>query len=333
MPEAAPLGHPVEPVRVFVLGGTITMSDHGTGAVPDAEALARLTSDVGENVSVEVLSNTPSGSLAWSDVLELVDRMRAAAHEGTTRFVVAQGTDTIEDVAFTLDLLVERALRVVVTGAMFPSSHPEYDGLSNLRDSIQLARDDAYRLDGALVCLSGDVLRALEVHKVAAEGTPAMAALPGRAGTMEHGRDARPRSEPLPIFAAPPPALPRVAIARVGFGDDGALLRSLPADTAGVVLEGFGAGNIPAAMRDEVAELVSRMPVALATRIRPGTTIEGAYGYPGSEYDLASLGVLSAGALGADKARILLALALAESATGDEVTARFQSVARRAAGA
>lgn len=302
------------------------MMDYGFGAVPDDAAMRALIHGIHGDVSFEVLSNTPSPSLGWHDVLRLAARIDEAATEhGIARFVVVQGTDTLEDVAFALDLLVPADARVVVTGAMYPSSHPEYDGVANLRDSVRVALDDAYHRDGVLVCMTGEVHRAAEAHKVAAQGVPAFRSVNAPIGTVSGGRTASRASAPQhrPL-ARTVTDVPRVPIVRATLGEDDAMLSSLPGDTRGIVIEGFGAGNLPAALRPTVAGLASRLPVVLATRIRPGSIIEGAYGYPGSQHDLAGLGVISAGALGADKARILLALLIASGSTLDDVVERFR---------
>lgn len=315
-------------VEVFVTGGTIAMVETATGAMPDEAALRALAGSAADRADIRVISNVPSASLSWRDVLEL-----AAAIENSRRtrryrrFVVVQGTDTLEDVAFALDLLTPADSTVVVTGAMHPASHPDYDGVQNLADAITVAQHPEYRGEGVLVCLHGQVIRAAEAHKVASAGIPAF----GATGSVLGSPRARqkpaaptPRRPPLIVDAAA--GLPHVAIARLSLSDDErALSWAAAADVDGLVLEGFGAGNTPASLRAMIERLAQRIPVALSTRIRPGAVIEGAYGYPGSQSDLAGLGVIPTGSLGADKSRILITLALAAGFDRQELRAEFRA--------
>ncbi|MCK5576176.1 MAG: hypothetical protein KAI28_10195, partial [Sphingomonadales bacterium] len=69
--------------------------------------------------------------------------------------------------------------------------------------------------------------------------------------------------------------------------------------------------------------LARDMIVMVASRTGAGPTFTKTYGYKGAEVDLANRGLLLAGALGARKARILLALLLANRSTFNEVEAAF----------
>jgi L-asparaginase len=106
-------------------------------------------------------------------------------------------------------------------------------------------------------------------------------------------------------------------------GDDGRLLGSLPGlGYAGVVLEGMGAGHVPADVAPLVGELAARIPVVLASRAMTGHVFTHTYGYPGSEIDLIQRGVVPAGYLSGLKARLLLGLVM-RSGKGADVAAAF----------
>jgi L-asparaginase len=276
--------------------------------LPDTRAQAALATGLGEGVQLEVLDNLPSASLGYSHVVRVAHRALELADAGI-RVVVVQGTDTIEDVAYALSLMLGRRARVVVTGAMHPSGHPAFDGPDNLSDSLRVVRNDSYSQDGVLVCLAGRVLRASEVLKVRTAGSPAFGAPDGPLAHVG-GERLLAAGEVLEL-GVPRAALPPVEVVRVVFDDDGEGLRRLPRDTAGVVLEALGGGHVPASLVESIAALARRMPVALATRIRPGRVLSNSYAYPGSETDLYRRGVIPTGSLGADKARTFIRLALA----------------------
>ena len=73
---------------------------------------------------------------------------------------------------------------------------------------------------------------------------------------------------------------------------------------------GARSGWLPASWVEPLAALAARMPVVLATRVSTGPVLKETYAFPGSESDLLSRGLISAGFLCASKARILLSMAL-----------------------
>ena len=94
-------------------------------------------------------------------------------------------------------------------------------------------------------------------------------------------------------------------------GDDGRLLDALPGlGYAGVVIEGMGAGHVPAEVAPIVGDLAAKIPVVLASRAMTGPVFTHTYGYPGSEIDLIQRGVVPAGYLSGLKARLLLGLVM-----------------------
>ncbi|WP_431267585.1 hypothetical protein [Dankookia sp. P2] len=93
-------------------------------------------------------------------------------------------------------------------------------------------------------------------------------------------------------------------------GEDGRLLEVLPQlGYAGAVIEGMGAGHVPAEAAPLLGELAARMPVVLASRCLTGPVFTGTYGYAGGEIDLLGRGLIPAGILSGLKARLLLGLA------------------------
>jgi L-asparaginase len=107
-------------------------------------------------------------------------------------------------------------------------------------------------------------------------------------------------------------------------GDDGRMMSTLPGlGYAGVVVEGMGAGHVPADAAPILGDLAAKMPLVLASRAMTGPVFTRTYGYPGSEIDLLARNIVPAGYLSGLKARLLLGLILRARADRNAVAAAF----------
>ncbi len=307
-------------LALFSLGGTIAMTGDKTGGLVPAltgEALVAAVPalDGIADIAVSEVANRASANLSIADIARLADRIEAAAAAGARGIIVTQGTDTLAECAFLLGVFLRLAVPVIVTGAMRSPSQPSPDGPANLLAAAVAAGTPALAGCGVLVAMN-DTLHAARFVEKRHSTDPAAFAAPdcGPVGHVVEGRvrlHARPLLPPhLPRPDADAP-LPRVALVAAAFDDDGALLDHLPLDTAGVVLEAFGAGHLPAAMADRAARLAPRIPVVFTTRTGAGSVLEETYGYKGAERDLIARGLIPAGGFSAARARLLLILALA----------------------
>jgi L-asparaginase len=323
-------GHPR--VAVFGLGGTIAMTHGpGGGVIPSlsaADLLAAIPggSDVPADLRVRDLRNKPSASLDFPDLYELTAAINEALNEGCTGAVVTQGTDTIEEVAYVLDLLLDADAPVVVTGAMRNPTMAGPDGPANILAAIRVAASPCARGLGCLVVMNDQVHAARWVRKTHT-GSPAAFASPEH-GPVGHVVENRVHI-PVRICRAPGlgPAVPdrsaRVGLAAMALGDDGSLIEAMAERVDGLVVAAFGAGHVPAAVVPVLGKLAGQIPVVLASRTGAGPVHQGSYGFPGSERDLLDRGLISAGHLDPLKARILLHLLLASRAGDTRIRERF----------
>ena len=90
-----------------------------------------------------------------------------------------------------------------------------------------------------------------------------------------------------------------------------------------LVLIALGGGHVPEAMLPGIdTALAAGVPVVVAVRPAAGGTLDGVYGFPGSETDLERRGVLMAGELSPWKARVRTILALGLGLAPGELLAR-----------
>jgi L-asparaginase len=303
-------------VHLLATGGTIASrrTDDGLSATtPAAELLAAAGPLPGLEVTVSDLTTVPSFALTGADVRGLLRAVRERLADGIDGVVVTHGTDTMEESAFLADLVHDDPRPVVFTGAQRPFDAPAPDGPANLADALRVAADPAARDLGALLAFDGLVFAARGVRKVetlrgAAFGAPGRGPVLRVAGgaVVPLGRPPRPPALPLDLAAD----LPRVDVVACAQGSDDALLRAaVAAGAAGVVLEAFGAGNVPPPVAAAAAELVAGgVPVLVCSRVPSGPV---APLYAGGGASLARDGALFGGDLSPWQGRLLLAAALA----------------------
>jgi L-asparaginase len=110
-------------ILIVSVGGTITMMRDATGAITPTLSAIDLVNAVPQmdgvaHIEAISLMRVPGASLSVDNLQELVALIDHSAANGIDSVVVVQGTDTIEETAFTLDLLLKSEAPVVVTAAM-----------------------------------------------------------------------------------------------------------------------------------------------------------------------------------------------------------------------
>jgi len=312
-------------VKVFSMGGTIASTNDvrveraGSGVSPvlGAEELIRSVPGLGTVAEVETVSfmQVPSGDLRPGDLVRLSQEIEAAFRHGCDGVVVTQGTDTLEETAFMLDLLIRSDRSIVVTGAMRNPTLAGADGPANILAAVQVAASSEARSLGALVVMNDEIHAARFATKTHTSSTDTFRSVGfGPLGRVNEGR-------PRIVFTPPPLDRPTrysdrpasVTLIKLGLGDDCRLVEVAERDGAdAMVLEGFGGGHIPSWAVDRVAAVAERIPVVLASRTGSGEILSRTYGFAGSEIDLSRRGLLSAGMLSGTKARIALTLLAGE---------------------
>jgi L-asparaginase len=326
MPTAP--GRPRPTVAVGSLGGTITMTGRTEGgATPTLDAGDLVASVPGlaamADVSATTLLGVPSASLTTADVLRCLPWARSAVAAGASGVVLVQGTDTLEESAYLLDLFWDLPEPLVVTGAMRTPDQAGADGPANLLAAATVAAAPSARDRGVLVVLDDEVHAASRVRKQHSTALGAFVSpATGPLGSVVEGRVhlggslVRHRA----LGAAPTGTGATVPLLEATLGDTGELLRVVArSGVDGIVLAAFGVGHVSAAAAEVVADVAAQLPVVVASRTGAGPTHTATYGFPGSESDLLRRGALMAGWLDPRKARVLLWALLAGGASRDDV--------------
>ena len=321
-------------VVVLSLGGTIssTQTEGGSGVAPSltGEALVGDVPEISEvaEVTADSFRQVPGSELVLEDLIELAAEIEGHIDAGATGVVVTQGTDTIEETSFVLDLLVDRDEPVVVTGAMRNPTLPGAEGPANLLASVRVATSEAARGLGAVVVLNDEIHAARFVQKTHTSN-PATFRSP-LAGPVGYVFEDNVRIATRPvgrrhIDLLPESQAPPVALYTVGLGDDGRLLQQIgELGYEGLVIEGFGVGHVPSVMVEPLESLAGEMPVVLASRTGSGEVHAKTYGFTGSESDLLERGLIRAGMLDGPKARLFLSLLLRSGASREEAARAFE---------
>ncbi|MCF8478864.1 MAG: asparaginase [Rhodospirillum sp.] len=321
-------------MKILSLGGTIACIDRGDGrgAKPTmgAEDLVRSAPALATLARIETASPfiLSSAEMSLASRVEVAKAIGQAMADGVDAVVVTQGTDTLEDTAFALDLLgAAQGIPVVVTGAMRNASLPGADGPVNLVDSVRVAVDPQARGQGVLVVMAGVIHGARFVRKVHTRSIGGFASRPrGALGWIgEEGVTLCGSAEPPLVLRSVPPETPLPRVVALP-GDDPDLLDRVAAGPLdGLVLEGVGGGHVPVLVADRVESLIERIPVIVTTRVEDGGTLSRTYGYPGSELDLIARGAIMGGWLTTAKARTLLTLALRAGARDTDLARAFSA--------
>lgn len=322
-------------VAVRSLGGTIAMtSTKESGARPTvtADSLVEAVPELQQHADLEATTvcNIPGASLEMSTILMLFAELERACDSGVSGVVVTQGTDTLEECAYLLDVLWSRPQPVVFTGAMRPADATGADGPANLLAAVAVAADPAATGRGTLVVMSDEIHLARSVTK---SHTASVSAFVSR-GTGPIGRF----QEGRVLFNAPAPApgqraidvdlsrpIPDVELVRLTLGQRPRRLEAIAGTCDGLVVEAFGGGHVPGWWLDPLAELARDMPVVLASRTGGGSVLTHTYDFPGSETSLLALGLISANDLDGSKARLLLAMAIMTGSERSEIDSLFRA--------
>jgi L-asparaginase len=278
-------------------------------AVPQAKKLATMRGEQVANIGSQDMNDE-----VW---LKLAGRVNAlAAEPGVAGIVITHGTDTIEETAYFLNLVVKSRKPVVLTAAMRPSTALSADGPLNFFNAVAVAAHKEAAGRGVLVVVNDWIHGASSLTKTSTTAVQTfLSPQSGLIGTVAYGE--------VEFYRGPVgkhtmdsefslngvTSLPRVDIIMAHENMDGALINaSAAAGAKGIIIAGVGNGNMTAPALEALSAQAKKGVVAVrSTRVATGRVGRNV------EVQDDKLGLVASLALNPQKSRVLLRLALTKT--------------------
>ena len=323
-------------IAVLATGGTIAGAQAdatsagykaGSFSVNDLLAAVPQLSGIAE-IRAEQVANVGSQNMTHAVWRALAERVNTLCQDASVAgIVITHGTDTLEETAYFLSLVIQHDKPVVLVGAMRPATALGAEGPANLYNAVALARHPDARGRGPLVVMNEDVHYAREIQKIASAGLCAFASPNrGRAGVMHGGAPCfysrntttHTTHSEFSLALLERAGWPRVDIVYAHANLQADLIEFLADSVDGIVLAGVGDGNAT----DLAIDALSRAADSGVAVVRSSRTGSG-FVARDVELDDGSLGFIAARDLNPQKARILLMLALSVTRDAAAVQALF----------
>jgi L-asparaginase len=320
-------------LAAFFTGGTISMRfDPATGgAVPalSGEEIIAQVPGLDEIADFDVIDfgKWPGPHVTPSRMMELARAAREKlADESVAGAVVTHGTDTLEETAYLLDLVLNEEKPVVFVGAMRNSSELSWDGPGNLRSAVRVAVDPQARGLGVIVVMNDQLIAAAEATKTHTEATDTFQSRDfGPLGIVDKDRVIVTRRPIERERIVTDRIEERVDVIKMVAGADGRFIDFAVSDGArGLVIEGLGRGNVTVAALPAIERAVKAgIPVVITSRCPRGRVLD-TYAYEGAGRQLRKMGVILGGMLPSHKARIKLMLELGAGYSVERIRETFE---------
>ncbi|HDB3372732.1 TPA: asparaginase [Staphylococcus aureus] len=316
---------------VIHTGGTISMSQDQSNKVVtnDINPISLHQDVINQYAQIDELNpfNVPSPHMTIQHVKQLKDIiLEAVTNKYYDGFVITHGTDTLEETAFLLDLILGIEQPVVITGAMRSSNEIGSDGLYNYISAIRVASDEKARHKGVMVVFNDEIHTARNVTKTHTSNTNTFQ-------SPNHGPLGVLTKDRVQFHHMPyrQQALENVneklnvPLVKAYMGMPGDIFSFYSREGIdGMVIEALGQGNMPPSALEGIQQLVSlNIPIVLVSRSFNGI-VSLTYAYDGGGYQLAQQGFIFSNGLNGPKARLKLLVALSNNLDKAEIKSYFE---------
>ena len=324
-------------VVIVATGGTIAGAAESTTAAgykSGAVAVDVLIAAVPQMKSFADVSGVQVASVGSQDMndeiwLKLAGEVnRLLAQQDVDGVAITHGTDTMEETAYFLNLVVKSDKPVVLTGSMRPSTSLSADGPLNIYNAVGVASDPRAKGRGVLVVANDDIHGARAITK--RHTTDVQTFISPEAGLIGvclfDNRDfvrspARAHTTATPFKVAAGQTLPRVDIIYAHAGMSPDLIDAAVANGAkGLVIAGVGDGNMTTPALDAMGRAIKKgVVVVRSTRVGEGVVRRNI------EVSDDKLGTVASMELVPAKARVLLKLALTQTTDAKKIQEYFNT--------
>ena len=322
-------------IVILATGGTIagtaetgTQSGYTSGQV-GVETLIKAVPQMGEVASIRGEQVASVGSQDMNDEiwLKLAGRVNELlAADDVDGVVITHGTDTIEETAYFLNLVVHSEKPVVMTAAMRPATALSADGPLNIYNAVAVASDPEAAGRGVLVVINDDIHGARGMTKTSTTDVQTfVSAERGVIGATLYGENRyfrtpyRAHTEGSEFAVDGVESMPRVDVIYISAGVSPDLIDAAVANgTQGLVTAGVGNGNMTGGALAALQRARDKgVVVVRSTRVTSGTVGRNI------EIDDDALGTVASGELNPAQSRVLLKLVLMKTSDPAEVQAYF----------
>ncbi len=299
--------------------GAVTV-DVLINAVPTLKDIARIT---GEQISS--IGSQDMSDAVWLKLANRINEILAA--DTVDGIVITHGTDTMEETAYFLQLVVKSSKPVVLTGSMRPSTALSADGPLNIYNAVAIAGDPSAAGRGVLVAANDDIHSARDITKTNTTSVQTfLSPQYGLIGTTLYGKQTffrvpyRKHTTGSEFSVKGVASLPRVDIIYANADMSADLIdAAVKLGAKGIVTAGVGDGNMTTPALDALARAAKAGVVCVrSTRLPSGRT------WRNSEVNDDKMGFVAAGELNPSKSRILLKLALMKTKDVAQIQKMFE---------
>src|SRR6478672_5458281 len=150
-------------------------------AVPQAKKLANLTGEQISNIGSQDMND-----VVWIKLATRINEL--LAKPDVSGIVITHGTDTIEETAYFLNLVVKSTKPVVLTASMRPSTALSADGPLNFYNAVAVAANKEAANRGVLVVVNDWIHGAASLTKTSTTAVQTfLSPLSGLIGTVNYG--------------------------------------------------------------------------------------------------------------------------------------------------
>lgn len=306
-------------VVIIFTGGTISMKIDPNlhAAIPalNSEEILSMVTNLEGIAKIEDInfSNLPSPHITPGQMMELASIVKEnISRDDVDSVIVTHGTDTLEETAYLLDLVINSEKPIVVVGAMRNSSELGYDGSSNISAAICTAISPSSRDKGVLVVMNNEVNAAGEVTKTNTLSLNTFQSPEfGPLGIVDNEEVIFYRDIVSSQFIDTETLEEKVGLIKTAAGIGSDIIDFyINNGYKGIIIEALGRGNVPPEMIPGIERAIkANIPVVMVSRCYTGRVL-GTYGYQGGGKHLRDLGIIFGGNLPGQKARIKLMLIL-----------------------